>query len=137
MAYATYDDLIMRFGQDQILVLADRDGDGQADAEVIARALADADAEIDVYLSARYQLPLAESQPLLTRLACDIAVYRMCGDDAHMATEERRKRFEDAVALLRRIRSGEVAVGPQPEPQSSTGSASLIAGPRRFKRGAL
>ncbi|ADU63405.1 MAG: DUF1320 domain-containing protein [Pseudodesulfovibrio sp.] len=134
MSYATETDIIARYGQDQLLVLADRDGDGLADAEVIAGGLADADAEIDAYLAKRYDLPLAEVPPVLTRLAVDIAVYRMCDTDA-MATEGRRKRYEDAVSLLRRIGTGEIALGQQPEPQTSSGSASVVSAPRTFRRG--
>ena len=45
--YATLQDLQTRFGEDALLIAADRDGDNQVDAEVVEQALEDADAEID------------------------------------------------------------------------------------------
>ena len=77
MPYATTEQVTERYGADLILRLTDRDGDGAADAEVLERALADAASEIDTYLAAKYQLPLSETPAVLTRLAVDIAVYRL------------------------------------------------------------
>ena len=136
MAYATTQDIIDRYGEDQLLVLADRDGDGEADAEVTARALADADAEIDLHVGAVYDLPLASVPAGLVQVAVDIAVYRMCNSDA-LVTEEIRRRYEDARATLRRIAKREVSLGPVPEASGGTAKApAIVHGPRRvFGRG--
>lgn len=133
MGYATQQDIIERYGQDQLLVLADRDGDGEVDTDVVDRALADADAEIDGYLASRYTLPLATESKLLVRLAVDVAVYHLCDDDA-MVTDQRRQRYEDAVSQLKRLASGQMSLGLTPEP--STTSSAVFVGPEpRFGRG--
>jgi len=44
--YADMGDMIVRFGELEVLQIADRDADGVIDADVVAVALADASAEI-------------------------------------------------------------------------------------------
>lgn len=108
MAYATQSDMESRFGAEEVLQLADRDGDSLHDAGVVDGALIDADAEIDAYLAGRYTLPLASVPPLITRIACDIARYRLWDD---RASEEVRRRYEDARRLLGEIAAGRVTLG--------------------------
>ena len=140
VAYATAEQVIERHGAGTVQLLTGRDGDGAADFSsaggVLDRALADAAAEIDTYLAAKYDLPLTETPDILTRLAVDIAVYRLASA-ADVATEERRMRYEDAVKLLERIASGEASLGlASPGAPSrawtSVGTASSL--PRRFSR---
>lgn len=113
MPYVSAQDLIDRIGEDAVYVLADRDRDGALDTATIDEAAADAAAEIDAYLSTRYDVPLAPVPRVIKRLAVDMAIYRLA-DAAGGYTEERRKRYEDAIALLRRIASGEVGLGIPP-----------------------
>lgn len=109
-AYATSQDITDRNGADQLVLIADRDGDGVADAAAVSKALEDASAEIDAYLAVKYTLPLASPPPLLAHLCVDIAVYRLAAD-AYVATDERRKRFDDALLLLLRLATGEASLG--------------------------
>lgn len=136
MAYATQQDIIDRYGEDQLLILADRDRDNVVDADVVARALADADAEINLHVGALYDLPLASVPAGLVQIAVDIALYRMCGT-ADLATEESRKRYEDARATLRRIAKREISLGPEPEQAGGLVQAPAIVGgtTRVFSRG--
>lgn len=132
MAYATGEMLVERYGMDAVRIAADRDGDGTPEAAVIEQALADASAEIDTYVGVLNRLPLAGVPEVLSRLCCDIALYRLSAD-AGQYTEEKRKRYEDAVALLRRIASGEVTLGlPTPPEQESSGFAFYESQPKRF-----
>jgi len=108
MPYATLADLITRYGEEEIAQLTDRVGAGMPDAATALRALADADAEIDGYLAARYRLPLPTVPPLLSRIACDIARYRLWED---RASEEVRTRYEDARRLLESLAKGVVTLG--------------------------
>jgi len=134
MSYASQQGIVDRYGEEALLLLADRDGDGLVDPDVIGQALADSEAEIDAYLAARYQLPLAVVPAVLTRLAVDIVVYRLAAD-AGPATEERRQRYEDAVDLLRRISRGEASLGLSEAPASTGGGVHMTSAPRRFGRG--
>jgi phage gp36-like protein len=108
MPYATQADLEARFGVDELTQLTDRVNAGVPDAAIVARALADSDAEIDGYLASRYALPLATVPPVLARIACDIARYRLWED---RASEEVRRRYEDARRLLESIARGQVSLG--------------------------
>ncbi|MCY1286889.1 hypothetical protein D9M68_303310 [compost metagenome] len=132
MVYASRDALIERFGLDAVLVVADRDGDGVVDDAVIDKALADASAELDTYVGRLYRLPLVTVPEVLSRLCCDVALYRLSAD-AGSYTEEKRKRYEDAERLLRRIASGEVTLGlPTPPEEESSGFAFFESQPKRF-----
>lgn len=131
MIYATSAQVIERHGADAVLLLTDRDNDGTADPGVLDRALADASAEIDTYVAAKYDLPLSETPEVLTRLAVDIAVYRLAVT-AGKRIEEYRVRYEDAVALLKRIADGKASLG-----LASPGAPSRAwtqSRPRRFSR---
>ncbi len=108
MTYATQQDLIDRYGEEELLQLTDRANTGSIVAAVVNKALADADAEIDSYLAARYALPLATVPEVVVRLASDMARFYLYDD---RATEGVSKRYDNAVKLLRSIASGAASIG--------------------------
>lgn len=110
MTYATQQDLIDRYGEEEIVQLTDRADppQGAIDATAVTRALEDASHEIDGYLAARYTLPLTTTPQVLVRLACDIARYRLYDD---RATEAVTQRYRDAVRFLEAIARGQVNLG--------------------------
>lgn len=109
MAYCTLDDLLSRFGDDEVYVAFDRDNDGEVETSAVDQALADADEEINTYLAARYALPLANIPAVLVRLAAQMAIYH--GSIGTAITEEKRKRYEDAVKMLNKISRGDISLG--------------------------
>lgn len=131
MSYATISDLIARFGEAEIVARSDRTGSGVVDTEAVERALADAAAEIDGYIGARYTLPLPAVPAVLTRVACDIARYRLWQD---AASEEVRTRYEDARRLLEAVSRGVVSLGvplsampPSPRSAARSGQPAVFA----------
>lgn len=126
MAYATVADLIARFGEEELIQLTDRAGAHAVDSAIAQRALDDASAEMDGYLAVRYQLPLPTVPTLLARIACDVARYRLWEDHA---SDEVRRRYEDARRLLEAIAKGLVSLGlpanlpPAAQPQLSLAAA--------------
>lgn len=128
MTYATAQDLLERYGADELAQMSDPWGTGDPDPAVIDRALADAHAEIDAYLIGRYSLPLLHVPAALARIACDVARYRLWADKA---SEEVRRRYEDARRLLEQIGSGAVSIGPLVNAQPSVGSMQLVSAPPR------
>lgn len=136
--YCTQQDLIDRFGEQEIIQLSDRANppSGAIDAAVVGQAISDASDEIDGYVGARYALPLPVQPSVLGRVACDIARYRLA--DA-LPTAEMRKRYEDAVQLLRQIAKGLVSLGlpAQDTPAPAVGKVLVESSPRRFSRGRL
>jgi len=137
MAYITQALLEDRLGLSEVVLYADRDGDGLADADVVARAIDDASAEMDGYLAGRYSLPISGTvPPLLVRIAADLALYRLAL--AHQVTEELRRRYDDAVRLLRGIQSGAISLGlPASETPPPSGPTAEAFGPLKRDREGL
>lgn len=108
MNYCSQDDLISRYGEDEILSLTDDQGTGAIDAAKVTQAIGDASATIDGYLAGRYQLPLATVPAVLNRLAAEIARYFLWDNGA---SEPIQKRFDDAVIYLVSVSKGTVALG--------------------------
>lgn len=134
MTYAIQQDLVDRFGDQELLQLTDRTNSGSIDAAVVAKALADADAEIDSYLCVRYALPLASVPEIIARLACDMARYYLYDE---RATEQVSKRYDNAVKLLKSIASGAASIGvDSANAQPATeGGAQVDANDRVFTTG--
>lgn len=104
MTYATQQNLIDRFGEEELIQLTDRSNLGVIDAAVVNRALGDADAQINGYLAVRYTLPLVAPLPaVLERLASDIARYAL---HENAVTEIVETRYRDAIALLKDVSKG-------------------------------
>lgn len=130
MTYATRQDLIDRFGEDELIGLTSRHGALAIDEDVLSRALVDADAEINGYLAGRYSLPLEHVPTILPRLAADIARYRLQED---RVTEAVATRYKDAVAFLRAVAKGEVLLGLDADGQQapSAGAVPAFSSPGR------
>jgi len=109
-AYIVQADLEERFGVDAIVVASDRNGTGAVDTSIITNAIIDATAEIDSYLTQRYDLPLVTVPTILSRLCCDIAYYRMSSDIGTL-TDEKRRRYDDAIKWLTAVAKETIGLG--------------------------
>lgn len=136
MTYATPQDLIDRFGQDELVELTDRSRLGAIDAAVIARALADADAEIDGYLSGVCPLPLVSVPPRLVKIAADIARYQLYD---RAVTDAIKARYDDAIKYLRLLAGGQVSLGLDAanQPVAEVGGVQFTASARVFNAATL
>lgn len=125
MSYAAFADFVASVGEAEAIELTDAVGAGVPDAAVYAAAAADVDAEIDGYLAGRYALPLSPVPRLIVRIACDMARYRLWREQA---SDEVRRRFEDARRLLEAIAAGRVQLGaPRPAQEGVTGGTLEVA----------
>lgn len=107
--YATRQDMIDRFGEEEIQLLTDRDGSAGAIVDsVLDQMLADAAAEIDGYIGGRYSLPLATVPDVLVRLCCDSARYLLHDD---RAPEQLKVRYDAAIKFLTKLGNGELSLG--------------------------
>ncbi|SHO58796.1 gp436 family protein [Vibrio quintilis] len=129
--YCTQDDLINRFGEDELIQLTDRDGStGAVVPAVSAQAITDAGATIDGYIGGRYRLPLSAVPEVLERLACDIARYFLYDrslDPEHQAA----KRYSDAISYLKDVAKGSVQLGldeQQSKPETTATAIMQSAG---------
>lgn len=127
MSYASQDDLITRFGEDEILSLSDHSGSGAIDDDVVAGALADADATINSYVGRRYALPLTSVPDRLVRIACDLTrryLYAARPTDEVLAIEKR------ALAWLRDISTGAAVLDVATADQEQGNDVSLVQSSR-------
>lgn len=136
MTYAIQQNLIDRFGLDELIQLTDRNNANALDSTVISRALADADAQINGYLAARYTLPLETVPGILEKCACDIARYQLF---ENRVTDIVRERFENTIKFLQDVASGKASLGVDnnnEQPKVTGGKAQLSSTPPVFRRDA-
>jgi len=124
--YCTQAQMIERFGEPLLVQLTDRDGAGIVDSAVIDAAIADASAEIDMYLAARYELPLSTVPLTLTRLACILA-RDVLATDSDMHDERWSKQADEAHRLLREIAGGKVSLGVDDQAQEAAADGDNAA----------
>lgn len=101
MSYITAADFEKRFGETE---LADLTASND-----FAACAADATNLINGYMAARYTLPLVSVPDMVKAWAADITRYRLW--DEH-APEEVRRRYEDALAQLKLLSTGSIALPP-------------------------
>lgn len=139
MIYAEQQDLIDRFGRDELVQLTDRLNVPPADIDdaVVTRAIADAGETIDGYLQAAgIALPLSPAPELVKRWACDVARYFL---HAQAPTELVRKNYEDALRGLRDVVDGRIRlqVGGAEPGQAAADVQVSTPGDRIFTRDTL
>ncbi len=110
MNYASKQEMIDRFGLDELIQLTDRatPPTGAIDDVVLNAALADADDEINGYLQSKYNLPLASTPLLIKKLARAIARYNLYDD---LPPEHVEKRYKAAIKTLEGIAKGVIHLG--------------------------
>ena len=131
--YATQQDIIDRYGQAELLLVADRDGDGAADPDVVNKALADATGKIDSYLAARYPLPLATVPQVLVEACVELALYKMAADGG-TESDQRRRRYEDTLAWLKELARGIASLGLEQAAPTVGGAVTVSGSGRLFTR---
>lgn len=134
MTYATQQNMIDRYGQQELVELTDRANLGVLDGAILDSVLADADSEINAYLASRYTLPLASVPPVLMKFACDIARYQLYDT---RASEQVRDRYKAAIAFLKMVSEGKASLGLDATlatPVADTGGIGVSAAPRVFGR---
>jgi len=107
MTYATQQNLIDRFGEDELLQIAPNMAGDAIDAAVVTTALEDADALIDSYIGTRVTVPVSPVPDVLVRIAADLA--RASLHDDH-APEEVGARRKSAIQWLRDAAAGKAAI---------------------------
>jgi phage gp36-like protein len=138
MTYAVKQDLVDRFGSEELVQLTDRTNlpASTIDDTVVAKALADADRTIDGYLAATdIALPLAQVPELVQTWACAIARYFL---HANAPTETVRKNYEDALRALRDVAAGRIKLQVAGAPADTSDDVQISTpGDRIFTRDTL
>jgi phage gp36-like protein len=140
MAYATLQDMIDRFGADELIQLTDRTNRPAStiDAGVVAAHLSDAENIADSYLAKRYRLPLDPVPEILTRIVCDIARATLHGRTLEKDDPVAQAK-QDAVVWLKDVAKGLVQLEAEGlAPEQPGGGTVQVKGPDRvFSRGSL
>lgn len=135
MAYAVLQDLIDRYGAQELTLLTDRTGTGQPDPNVVGIALGDATVTIDSFLAGRYQLPLLVVPPVVTLWCCNIARFLLWKDQASDAVSNL---YKAAMAALALVQAGRMTLEADAVETPTDGETILVEGPeRRFDRHSL
>ena len=140
VSYASYEEMLARFGRLELLQVTDL---GEApladpDADVVTAALADSSETVNGYVAGRYALPLSPVPDPVRRWTCDIARYFLHRDTA---PERVRKAYEDALAALKDVSRGVITLQADglstPEAAVSGGHVQTAGPDRMFTAGGL
>lgn len=124
MAYATIDDVFKRYPP--ISTMVGTGGNDVASADVSSIYIADAESYVNAYLGVRYTLPLA-TEPLVTQLTSDIALYKMVEDKAPRIPEFMEKRFASVTKMLEMLRDGQMILTATSQTVNSGGNQEAWA----------
>ena len=131
MAYATLQDLVDRFGAEELTLIADRTGAGVLDTVAVGRALDDAGQIIDSYLGSRYAVPLNPVDPIVTLWACDITRFLLNKSDVSDAV---KARYATAIKMLGLAQSGALTLQANGTDAVTLSDTVQLAGsPRVFR----
>lgn len=112
MAYATIADMVLRFGEAELIRATTPDG-AEAVAIIAAPvnvALAEASATIDGYLRNRYRVPLDIAPAEIQRACCMLARYDLSLGGERSPSEQTQKTRDETVQWLSRVARGEVVL---------------------------
>lgn len=109
-AYCTPQDLIDRFGQNEVAQLAPSLL-GQVDTARVQRACNDAGDMVDGYLRPRHTLPLSAVPTILVKLSAAIARFELHLGGDRQPTEQVRQDRDQAIAFLRDVTAGKADLG--------------------------
>lgn len=101
MAYITRNDMIVWFGEKEIVRLEHNISGNQAgDENVTIQAIESACAEADSYIAAKYPLPLPSTPDQLKRMVGNIARKNLYKSKT---PEDVRQEYEDAISWLNKV----------------------------------
>lgn len=128
MPYCTQQDLVVRYGELELIQLTDREGLlGAIDSAVLNAALSDASAEIDGYLrDGGYALPLTQVPQTLTRHACQMARHYLYDGPR---PDQVQKDYQESLRWLERVAAGQVRLTEsRTDPRCAAGTRTLVYG---------
>lgn len=138
MSYAQVQDMVDRYGEEELILLTDTTGTPPSviNEARVAEKLEDADAEINGRISARVTVPVTPVPRILVAKACMLARYylypRNCPDQV-------RQDYEDTIAWLTLVADGDVVLGDNASAPTPTvsGGPQIAAPARTFTSGTL
>ncbi|WP_429956213.1 gp436 family protein [Gluconobacter japonicus] len=112
MAYATVQDMMLRYSEAEILEVTTPPGQeyGQIDQAKVQAALNDATDEMDGYLRRRYQTPVPVVPAKMVSVCCALARFNLCESGYVIAGEKVTDAHKGALAWLRGVSAGSIVL---------------------------
>jgi phage gp36-like protein len=110
-AYCTPQDLIDRFGLDELVQVAPGGIGGQPLTAKVQRACDDAGDMVDGYLRPRHTLPLTAVPRILVKLSAAIARFELHLGGDRQPTDQVKQDRDAAIAFLKDVASGKADLG--------------------------
>jgi len=135
MSIAAEQDMIDRFGEDQLAEVTTRSGSINGIVSgVLQTALNDATAEVESYVGGMFE---TTNTPRILIVHCAaIAWYRLLGDRAHNI-DGAKENYDDAIDFLKAVRAGKASLGdetPADTEAAPTDTPEFTAPPPTFSR---
>jgi len=119
--YATQNDLIERFGEEELLGVAESETDGTLDATRVETALSDASRHIDSYLRLRRSVPVDPVPDVLVGACADIARFSLHDDHA---PDQVAERYKATIQWLKNVAAGKASLGE--DDTTITGAGRIV-----------
>jgi len=120
--YASIDDLKSLLSEQELIDLTDDEESGVVNDEIVNKAIEDASAEVDAFLIGRYEVPILPVPKVIRKLCVDIAIYNLFSRRLQDEIPENvRKRYEDAISLLKMIANGQIFLSVSSPEHSASG----------------
>lgn len=121
MNYATVNDLVERFGEDEMIQNSPDETGEAIDAERVDTAIGDASRTIDSFLRMRRSVPVDPVPSVLIGACADIARFLLHDDHAPEAVKDR---YKATIQWLKDIAAGKASLGE--EDTTITGSGRVV-----------
>jgi len=115
--YCDADDVVDQLDEAVLIQLTDDEDAGVVNTARVERAINDAEALIDSYCGGKYTVPFETVPAIIRKYAVDIAIYSLYAR-RQGAPEDRKTRYDEAVAFLKDVAAGKVTLGVQPAPDA-------------------
>lgn len=140
MNYCTLDDIRGHVPDARLVEVTDDltpNADGEIKENIVVKAIEESSTLIDAYIGKRFRLPLPRIPRVLRMICVDLTIYNLYERLTEMnITEGMKLRYNNAIALLKRIADGEVSIGiDEIGPVDESGfkvSSKLDGGPAIF-----
>ncbi len=115
MNYCTLDDIRGHVPDARLVEVTDDltpNADGEIKENIVVKAIEESSTLIDAYIGKRFRLPLPRIPRVLRMICVDLTIYNLYERLTEMSiTEGMKLRYNNAIALLKRIADGEVSIG--------------------------
>ena len=136
--YCTADDILTTMSREDLITLTNADATTARDIDVeyLNKIIADSEKIIDGYIASRYSLPFTTVPPLIKRICKELTFCNLHTFGNYSDTDKAsviKKRYDEAIAMLKDIAAGILLLGDNAQPQSGVeGSASFSSRTRIY-----